>query len=69
MLKLQVPVNCLQVGDVVGSGEYITWVGRGATTPSGYHEVHLAKQGELKSRLAIWGSYTKIGIKRHSEDN
>jgi hypothetical protein len=52
----------LKKGDVIGSGETVVSVSSGAYTPSGKVDVTLEKDG--KTRTAVWGKYTKIGVKK-----
>jgi TolA-binding protein len=53
----------LKKGDVVTSGEEVVSVSAGAKTPSGKVEVTLSKDG--KTRTAIWGKTTKVGVKNN----
>jgi hypothetical protein len=52
----------LKKGDVIGSGETVVSVSSGAYTPSGKVNVTLEKGG--KTRTAVWGKSTKIGVKK-----
>ena len=52
----------LKKGDVIGSGETVVSVSSGAYTPSGKVDVTLEKGG--KTRTAVWGKSTKIGVKK-----
>jgi hypothetical protein len=52
----------LKKGDVIGSGETVVSVSSGAKTPSGKVNVTLEKNG--KTRTAVWGKSTKIGVKK-----
>ncbi len=51
----------LKKGDVITSGEEVVSVSAGAKTPSGKVEVTLSKDG--KTRTAVWGKTTKVGVK------
>jgi hypothetical protein len=57
-----VEAGSLKKGDVLGSGETVVSVSSGAKTPSGKVDVTLEKNG--KTRTAVWGKYTKVGIKK-----
>jgi hypothetical protein len=57
-----VEAGSLKKGDVLGSGETVVSVSSGAKTPSGKVNVTLEKNG--KTRTAVWGKYTKVGIKK-----
>jgi flagellar biosynthesis chaperone FliJ len=52
----------LKKGDIITSGEEVVSVSAGAKTPSGKVEVTLTKDG--KTRTAIWGKSTKVGVKK-----
>jgi flagellar biosynthesis chaperone FliJ len=52
----------LKKGDIITSGEKVVSVSAGAKTPSGKVEVTLEKDG--KTRNAVWGKSTKVGIKK-----
>jgi hypothetical protein len=52
----------LKKGDVIGSGETVVSVSSGAYTPGGKVDVTLEKGG--KTRTAVWGKSTKIGVKK-----
>jgi hypothetical protein len=52
----------LKKGDVIGSGETVVSVSSGAYTQSGKVDVTLEKGG--KTRTAVWGKSTKIGVKK-----
>ena len=52
----------LKKGDIITSGEEVVSVSAGAKTPSGKVEVTLSKDG--KTRNALWGKSTKIGVKK-----
>jgi hypothetical protein len=56
------PARYLQPGDVTGSGETVCDVSAGVRTPRGKVEVILEKDG--RSRLAVWGASTVIGVRR-----
>jgi hypothetical protein len=61
-MKLNVQARYLQAGDVIGSGETVTYAGRGAHTPAGKVEVWLLRNG--RDRQAFWGLYTRINVER-----
>jgi flagellar biosynthesis chaperone FliJ len=52
----------LKKGDIITSGEEVVSVSAGAKTPSGKVEVTLTKDG--KTRTAVWGKSTKVGVKK-----
>jgi len=59
---IQVPARSLVAGDVVGSGETIVTVQRGARTPAGKVEVVLERGGTR--RRSLWGASTVINARR-----
>lgn len=73
-MKLKVQAQHLQAGDIVGSGEKVEYVGRGAWTPAHQVDVVLSaleysknRKIELigrKNRSARWGKYTMINVER-----
>lgn len=66
--RLKIQARDLRPGDVVASGEIISWIGRGARTPAGKVEVRLRKStGPHTIRIAIWGAYTMIGASRATD--
>jgi hypothetical protein len=63
---MKVQANCLQVGDIMsGTGERVAGVQIGLRTPKGKCEVMLTR-ADGSARLAIWGKYTVVGIKRQA---
>jgi hypothetical protein len=52
----------LKKGDIITSGEEVISVSAGAKTEAGKVEVTLSKGG--KTRTAVWGKSTKIGVKK-----
>jgi hypothetical protein len=52
----------LKKGDIITSGEEVVSVSAGAKTEAGKVEVTLSKGG--KTRTAVWGKSTKIGVKK-----
>jgi hypothetical protein len=60
--SIQVPARSLIAGDVVGSGETIVTVERGARTPAGKVEVVL--DGGGIRRRSVWGASTLINARR-----
>jgi predicted phage tail protein len=62
-----VEAQSLKKGDVIGSGETVVSVSSGAYTPSGKVDVTLEKDGKI--RKAVWGKYTKVGIKKLKESS
>lgn len=60
---MRVQAQALQRDDIVASGETVLKVAAGLYTPRGKVEVILVgKDG--KSRMAKWGKYTMIGVRR-----
>jgi hypothetical protein len=67
MSRLRIQAQGLQPGDIVGSGEVVLSVQAGTRTPSGKVEVVLGKGKH--GRLALWGKYTFINIKRGEDQS
>lgn len=61
-MKLKVQAQYLQIGDRVGSGEIVEYVGAGIRTPKGCVDVVVSKAG--KKRSAYWRKYSMINIER-----
>lgn len=61
-IPTKVSARHMQVGDVVGSGETVIGISAGVRTPRGKIEVTLEKNGYR--RLAVWGAYTLINVRR-----
>jgi hypothetical protein len=61
-IAIQVPARALIAGDVVGSGETIVTVQRGARTPAGKVEVVLDSDGIR--RRSTWSASTLINARR-----
>ncbi len=59
---MRIQARHLQPGDQVGSKEKVLTVSAGRLTPPGKVQVLLEKDG--RQRLATWGAYTQIGVKR-----
>jgi hypothetical protein len=66
-MKLKVQAQHLQVGDIVGSGETVEYVGRGISTPNGCVDIVISKDD--KKRMTHWRKYTMIGIERKQNEN
>lgn len=60
--KLKVQAQHLEVGDIVGTGETILYVGQGVRTPKGCVDIVVQKGN--KKRSSVWRKYTMIGVER-----
>lgn len=60
--QAQAQAQHLQIGDIVGTGETILYVGQGVRTPKGCVDI-VVQKGD-KKRSSVWRKHTMIGVER-----